>query len=219
MRLNEWNIWEASPDPVPEVRPACRRWERTILLAVSGDLPARSVRSLDRHIKDCADCSREFRLARDRREICLELASRRGKHRNGQSLWAQIQSAIEARADSIEISPSTSALYGPCEGLHGPSEGMGGELVGEPRLGWKARLRRISLLAATLLVVAWVAFHVSGESNGGLRALSTPQGEERWAAQWSQFVSSVDPQGDFARELFSTDPLISDFPVPEVIDF
>ncbi len=212
MRLNEWNIWEASPDPVPESRPACRRWERSILLAVSGDLPARSVRSLDRHVKHCADCSREFRLARNRREICLELALCRGKHRVGQSLWAQIQSAIEARADSGVLSPSLSSSQEPCEGMRG-------ELMGESRLGWKARLRRVSLLAASLLVVAWVAFHVSGGFNGGLRGLSTPQGEERWAAQWIQFVSNVEPQGDFARDLFSPDPLNSDFPVPEVIDF
>ncbi len=220
MRLNEWNIWEASPDPIPEDRPACRRWERAILLAVSGDLPPRPARTLDRHLNRCSDCLREYQLARRRREICLELALQRGKHLTdhqkghwkGQSLWARIESAIGSPGDSNRPDPFIPSPQDRRES--GRNESARGT-----HRGWAARLRRRSFVAASLLAAAWIAFHFSEGFSEGSRGFATPQGEERWAAQWNQFVSYVEPQGEFPRDFFSSDPKSSEFPVPEVIDF
>ena len=179
---------------------ACRRWERLVHLAGSGDVPAGALRRLQRHLARCERCrgaSGDLRRLRDR---CREIRDLQARVSPRGSLWPWIHAAI-ASLPSLHV-PGSDRAAESAEGRRGAGAGA------RP---WRP-LQVAALLAVSAGLVLWMALPAGREeeSDRGLRAAL----EARWAAQWNDFLSGAGPRGGVPL-----DPFSREIPNPDVIDF
>ncbi len=166
-------------------RSDCARFEKALLLSLSGD--GRATRSLGSHLAGCADCRRSLALSTRLRERCLEVAS----DREGDlpSLWAEVAAGLEA----VPVAPR--ALPAPAWG-------------GRRRLVTAAALSAAAMIGV-LCLLAPVFFEGLRGPDSNRTALDSP-----WSKEWDEFVSGSEPRGDLSLDPFAPEipnPEVIDF--------
>jgi hypothetical protein len=185
----------------------CARFEKAILLSISGDLAGRPARAIAVHLERCAGCRESLARARKLRERCLEVAS--GRRYELSSRWAAIAAELDevparcrSQIGSSQIGASPTAAPGPS--LETPA------WAGGRRRAWLRVGLPLSIAAAILCLLTPLIIHRQrGPEQVGRTVL-----DSRWSKEWDEFVSGSESRGEI-----NLDPFAQEIPNPEVIDF
>ncbi len=144
----------------------CPAWEQSVYLSVSGDLPPRAARALDRHFRRCFACRQAAARARRARELCVRASGSREDWPVAEGTWDRLQARIEAGRR---------------------------EDVSTPRIAW-SRPRPIlvpAFLAAAAAAAAFLVLPLLFDRTAGDGAPRSAV-ESHWSQKWEEFASGSD---------------------------